>query len=420
MWTDRDVNPAKAFRDRRSATSWTRLHGPVPICNDFEVAHRLRAEVAARFPEVGPSETFDRTLRYVQAYCRTAVYCLVAGGRLRIFLPLCDLTFTNDWHAQLSDPDGVLAAEAAEAAEADLSPEKFWCNAGILCTRPAHPTGCGDAMLSTYRYLVEQSLRHHPTPTAEFLLNRRDHPLVRAPPRRHPYAAVWSGPAPLLPGEFRDGALLPVLSPYTGPGFEDRLIPTAHDVEALTGRVFPSRDESHEPPVLHPPTLPWSHRAPRAFFRGTATSAVRRRLVEDFGSDGRFDVGLTGSSRRIFVTDGTAWRPPPVDTRARRVPPSEWGRYRVLLAPDGHSGLNRWAALAAAGGHVVRVRDPATAAPDCFLAQHIPHRVCDVDDLPDVVSDLCLTPPRRVHLTPSLLWSGAAAAMGGNLHEPKE
>lgn len=408
MWTPRHVNPAKPFRDRRSAAAWSRLHGPIPICNDFDVAHRLRAEVAAEFPEVGPGETFDRTLRYVKAYCRTAVYCLVAGGRLRVFLPLCNLDFTNDWHAQLSDPDGAMASET------QLPPEKFWCNAGILCTRPAHPSGCGDAMLSTYRYLVEQALRHHPTPTAEFLLNRRDHPLVRAPPRRHPYAAVWSGPPPLLPAEFRDGVLLPVLSPYTGPGFEDRLIPTAHDVEALTGHVFPSRDESHEPLALQPPAIPWPHRNPVAFFRGTATSAVRRRLVEDFGSDGRFDVGLTGGSSRIHVSDGAAWRPTPPQHRARRVPPSEWGRYRVLLAPDGHSGLNRWVSLAAAGGHVVRVRDPATAAPEAFLARHVPHRVCDVDDLPDVVADLCHgAPPRPVHLTPAVLWAGAAAAMSG-------
>ena len=408
MWTDRAVNPAKAFRDRRSAASWTRLNGAIPICNDFDVARRLRAAAAAGGAALGPAATFERTLRYVQAYCRTAVYCLVVDGRLRVFLPLCHLAFTNDWHAQLGDPDGVVAAET------HLPPDKFWCNAGILCTRPAHPTGCGDATLSTYRYLLEQALLRHPVAgPAEFLLNRRDHPLVRARPRRHPYADVWAdGSPPLLPAEFRDGDLLPVLSPYTGPDFEDHLIPSAQDVEALTGRVFPARDETHEPPALYAGLRPWSARAPMAFFRGTATSAVRRRIVEDFGEDGRFDVGFTGSSKRIHVSRGVAWRPPPVERPVRRVAPDQWGRYRVLLAPDGHSGLNRWAALAASKAHIVRVTDAATPAPDSFLAGHVPHTVCTVDDLPDVVSDLCRAPPpSHPSLTPAVLWAGVGAIL---------
>lgn len=327
------------------------------------------------FPPDSNEAIFQRTLDYIWTTCRTAIYVLVRDYRIRVFMPFCNNSgFHNTWSSELvfQDPD----MERLET----LPKDRWWCNAGILCTRPQGSRGYSTYGLDCYRDMLDTVLRERPIQHTEFFLNRRDNPLVRRD-GRHPYTCVWRTRPPVVCTH----RLLPILSPYVGPDYHDRCIPTVVCWSILGDRI--PRGFDGDPLARVGVSRPhrWTDRDPRAFFRGTATNLIRVDMVRLLGSDTLFDIGLVpgGKSRRMRVHAGQVTWPPSVDTtRGNKhtatdwVDPSEWGRYRVILAPDGHVGLNRWAHLIRSGAWIIRIMGD-TVAPGTMLGAMVPHTTVD-------------------------------------------
>ena len=260
-------------------------------------------------------------------------------------MPFCNLDFRNPWQLK-----GPLPCEP-------LPPDRWWCNADILCTKPATARGWTIGPLPTYKSMICEALHQHPVRYSCFFLNRRDHPLVRRD-GSYPYHHPFAGTPPRVLRE--PESLLPVLSPYTDSvTFHDRLIPT--DVCWKTIREN-----------CHIQMRPWQHRHPVAFFRGTATNPLRTELVRVFADHTNFDVALTHSSGgRLRVMKGVVERQAASGDAETWVPPSHWDQYRVILAVDGHCGLNRWAYLVRSGAWIVRIS--GSVAPEAWMASVVPH-----------------------------------------------
>ena len=336
------------------------------VTNDPAAVRAAHADALERFP--GPAcPGFEATFTYVWDICRAAVYVCVRDWRLRVFLPFCNHPgYRNTWGHQLT---GVV--------DDPLPRDRWWCNADLLCTKAAGPQGWTVGPLAVYRDFLEALLRRRPVRHATLFLNRRDHPLVRQD-GHHPYGHVWQdGHGPRVADT---SGFLPILSPYGSPAFRDRLIPTD-----VCWTVLRQAAPVH--------AGPWSARRPVALFRGTATNPLRTTLVRVLGHRPDFDVALTHSAGgRLRAHRGHVDRTPPSGARECWLDPSDWARYRVVLAVDGHCGLNRWAHLVRSGAWIVRVS--GSVAPDTLLASLVPHEHVDgtapdwCDELVGVVARL--------------------------------
>ena len=370
----------------------------VNVVNDVEVVRAAHGDALARFPAAADAETqrrFDATLAYVWAECRCGILVVIRDWRVRVWMPFCNLGFTNTWGCDLT-----LGERVNEALPVD----RWWCNADLVCTRAQGDRGWGTAQNDVYLALVDAALKAHPVRFASVILNKRDHPLLRRD-GSSAYNHVWSSPRPRVLDN--PDQLLPILSVFTGNAFLDRGIPCAQDWDTHT---FPPLRLTR-----------WANRRPCALFRGTRTNPVRERLCAVFADDPRFDVKLTRSAGgRLVANRGHVSRVPASGDAAAFLPPETWSRYRVVLAVDGHAGLNRWAHLARSGAYIVRVAT-ACEAGEAFLATCVPHDVVDAtvpgweDRLVAMVETLVARgrgPHRASNLRERML-QGVARALGG-------
>ena len=309
-----------------------------------------RARVLSRFgaPDAAADAAAAESVQYVFTTCRAAVLVVVREYRIRLFLPFCNPHFVNDYD--------LAGDELAQVARLEpVSVKNWWCNAGILCTRAVKGMWSTHT-LPTYMVMFEEALRTHPIRRTEFIFNRRDHPLVRVDGTM-PYHHVYGGPAPTSPLS----CPLPVLSPYSSTAFRDRLVPT----DVCWTHLGAAADD-----------VPWNLRIPTAMFRGTATGSIRASFVDAVQGDPLFDAALTRSKGgRLRCSGGRVSRALPSGDADAWLPPATWSRYRVVLAIDGHVGLNRWGHLVNSGAHIIRVS--RSVAPDTALASCVPHHHID-------------------------------------------
>ena len=297
-----------------------------------------------RFPDgrSAPVAVFLRTVRYVSTVLRNGIYVLVRDGAVRLFVPFTSgHEFRNSWFDQLELPSlGVSAT---------VSPEKWWANAGILCTKPS-PDVWGPSFVCAFRHLVECAVTKGQIKDCEFILNKRDHPCVRRD-LAHPWTHVWGGSPP----KAVEGELLPFLSSYVGPDYADIPFPLTMDWERAIGAVFAGDTHAVPQPIAR---LSWGDKVPTAFFRGSSTGAgttpdtnVRMRLCSRSGdviSGVTLDCGITRVSRRYKIARGKVSTDRPVPTSSY-VPMEEQARFKYLIVCDGHSAPNRVATLLQTG-----------------------------------------------------------------------
>lgn len=306
-----------------------------------------------RFPGgLDERDAFNATLDYIWHVCRCAVFISVRDYRVRAFIPFCALDFHNDWN---------LNTDAITTEPGTLEPSRWWANADLICSKPQGLSGWGTSQLETYLEMFEAVLREHPVRYAAFFLNKRDHPLIRIDGTA-PYHHVWAGLPPRVWDPSGIG-FLPVLSPYTGVEFADRMIPTSVCWSEI---VNPTS-------IKH---VAWKKRKPVAFFRGTATNEIRVELCRRFGNHPCFDVALThAAGGRLVAHDGVVTRTPPSGDKSAYIEPTQWGNYKVIIVPDGHSAANRWTHALYANAWVVRLT--ASVAPMTPLADIVAHETID-------------------------------------------
>ena len=363
-------------------------------------------------------------LKFALYNARCATYVRLERGRVACIASLVNDKYANGW--QLGAADDALGLRTA-----NIPPGAWWRNGPLLCNQ-LDPALWSDGYLPQLWEMIQRAAEHYRLGPCEFLLNKRDAPLLAGdmfvtPAFRRQVGRLLPGlPASCLSSaEFKseaDGAgenlpMLPVLSQYVDPVEQSDIhIPTVAEYELATGRFYLHGGRS---PPLVGAGKPLGERRPTAFFRGSATgygvtpdSNPRLGLVErsyrwsrDARRRHKLDARLTGLNRRPkFQPDGTLAEldptclPPACVQKVyrNRVTYETMQTYRYLLYVDGNSGADRLAAYLASGS-VVLIVEPR--APPVQLLQHLTpwvHYVPIRWDLEDLEAriDWCRANPR--------------------------
>ena len=350
-------------------------------------------------------EARQRTLEYLWTWCRCGVYVRIAEGRLVSFIPFANPNFINNWGLRELLPANREDWPAEAIALGALEPEKWWCNAGVLCTQVFDP----DEIWSTTLFPEFAALFANaawwvpPQVDVEVFLNKRDFPNVRHD-GKDPYGATFFGkleqvvaPSSLLPppsSVVESVHLLPVLSCFVGPDFADVPIPLAQDHAREDWYPLWASKEEFE--------RDWALRAPRAIFRGSATGCgcssqlnPRLALLEMTASDTtHFDVRITGRNQRIRKhPNEQALRCLP---RAQHRERDDWltmdqqrVRCRFAICIEGHSATGRLAELLRNGFLVFLIKTVVAPANTLFYTDWLVegrHVVrCRLEELPRLV-----------------------------------
>lgn len=287
--------------------------------------------------------------------CRAGVLVSIRDGGASVTL----VPFANgEYRGPMAGVSGLQPA-ADTRWGTPLPQDRWWFNGAVVCDTLPH-----DVWGPYHLREVEAMLRAAaPLPNCDFILNKRDYPLLRADGL--PAAADVFGPCAAR----APPTTVAILSFYTGPEYADVPFPTTEDWKLACGR-----DKGGAAP-------PWGATATLAGFRGaptgrgtSAATNVRLRLVEWAAHHGDLaDCKLTSSAsrRRVLLPEDD----PGGRVRVGGLPPDvlpppacflpmadQAARWRYLVYADGHCASNRWGALLASGRVILRVAPTGTGA----------------------------------------------------------
>jgi hypothetical protein len=332
-------------------------------------------------------------LRYLYEHMRCGILVCIRNNAVQLLLPFVNRKYTNTWHGRVRlVAHGVGAATVAQyaaavqehRADAMLSLAQWWLNGGTVCNIEA-AGGWGTAHLDVLRAQLDAAAAAAaaagtPLPDADFFLNKRDYPQLRAALHAEPYARFTGEPA--LSRE-RYSCYAPVFSFYTSVpgaatplGMADLPMPTPDDWAAACV------DADHRRGCDAVDAYPDASDALRkiAVFRGSATGVgvtpetnVRRRLaafaarntdIVDVGivswNDSRDRVVATTPDGAMVITRASADARAPT---ARRMTLAEQAAtFAYFLYADGHAAAGRYGALMHLGRVILRVE---TEQPEC-------------------------------------------------------
>jgi hypothetical protein len=304
---------------------------------------------------------FECTLRFVLEDVRQGVYCLYRGGRVRLIASVANTRFENDFGAKVrfrcSDVDHPVTFRELERrfpcrTRGWLPPRNWWASNHILCTKSSDGgLGWGTAMLAEIRDLFD-GIRG--IPDCEFIVNRRDVPMIRADGGSAYEFALASPP--------RHTARLRVFSLYQGDTWLDEPLVTLDGHGTVTRPSAPAES-----------AIKWDLKKETLFFRGSATGrgttpAMNTRMRAAgvrAHCPALLDIGIVGISKREkFVSQGVVALDSSEEAprTKERVPLHEWPRWKYLLYIEGHSAALRMVPLLSSGSVVVFLRPRADAA----------------------------------------------------------
>lgn len=391
-----------------------RTHGAVQIFGESsavaeEILRRRRACVAAVPPDVPFPEEADvrRSLLYVLEELRQGIYVLVLCGLPRMMVVFANAQYLRPFSIATDIRDYY---QRKRAARPDVRPPRggrfqvkdnaWWTSHGILCNETASADwGWSCTWVGEYESFIRKAI-HSTSVEAEFLLNRRDLPMLPTDPSVSPLQWAHDPAAgPMRPS--RHGTcVLPVLGLYGGGLWRDRLIP-----EPMPWAQFPR--------------VAWKNKRTAAFFRGSATGAgvtpatnLRLALCTLDGTAG-IDAGITHWGTRDKIQAGVVHFQPRLENLEKEpVPMHDWGKYRILLYCSGHSAALRFGPLLGFGSVVVWVRGAAespaaamwcTSRVETATAQDL--RSISDSDLSHVAAAVVEAPVEDLVSTLQFLWA---------------
>ena len=419
--TTAPVPAARAARDRTElkhavkgadiatvVTDWTLL---AALCEG--VSHALDdtdARAAARAGLHAGSRRL-RCLNWLWDVHGRAIYVKVTGGRIQLFVPFANPGYRNTWAkdalyavpaadgtpAYVTDDPDVYFADKEDMGVRDapnLPDDAWWNNAGTLCNwLPDGGPLWGQTYLGHWLHMLTQAAPA--IGDAEFIVNKRDGPLVPANPDHHPLTYLWpycgtDDARKATPDCRAPDDMLPVLSPYSDvTWFADRITPTVDDWEAVTSMAFfPHFGTGRSAAERSAAARPWGERVPKAFFRGSATGCgvtaatnPRLALVGAVQTSPFLtaccDVGITAfSGRDRFCAGVLSFLHPAIKDacggRATFVPQAEQSAYKFHIYAPGHSGASRMGCCLLSGAVTLFMQaHVSTVAPDTWLTSTV-------------------------------------------------
>lgn len=367
-----------------------------PLCATWdEIRHRLWSERCDRLGVNTAIETrHDRAAWNALCYCffhaRCAAHVVMRGppeGDVIIW-PFYNIHYRNIWPVLRDPQGGTDVVKYCRAVQLQLPSRDrvriredvgSWSNNGPLIDNWGGAREWGsDGMFVTWEQMLTACARRmDQRETCEFVLNRRDYPLLHAAllePFDQPHGpnaravGQWIRHAVMEPASGtknqRTMHMCTIVSQYASECHADAHVPPlrawAHDAPGAT-------THARRPP-------PWEHRSKRLTFRGSATGSrggvpsQRARCVAAVRGRGDADVGIVKASARFRLgTDARVHMCTPAQLRAEcggapLVPPrsldeqmdAQWALY-----VEGNAGADRLAALLGRGFAVFVVRSEA-------------------------------------------------------------
>ena len=319
------------------------------------------------------------TLCYTFHHMRCAIYVLVVDGRLAAFIPFCNMHYENNWPPVRTTFKNINALRNAHAhtfnrrLENIIPPKFWWANGGLVCNVMPRD-GWGQAQLAELYHMIQHTARG----TQEFILNKRDHPLLRKD-LREPYRRIWGGNPPLItdpeniwikfamagppdaqrpPTDFTPD-FCTIRSFYTSPEFADKAIPTTQDWKLAHKRVKRG---------VH-----YRDKRPLALFWGSATGydvdesnpRLKCALLAAKHPD-MVQANLTSwNSRHKFTRDGwvTFVNPQRFTSisvgKKNFITPREQQQFKYIIYLDGQVGASRLGAMLLSGSVILLRRSRA-------------------------------------------------------------
>jgi hypothetical protein len=307
------------------------------------VVEGLQERLNLSFHKTMGRESTINTLRYLFFHMRCGIFVSIRQQQVVLFAPFANKDYKNDWGGKLriehvngvhmNTKDAMSSyyneKERTTRAENILGKDtgdtsEWYANGNIICNEHVRPGTAnedsqyfGDQFLVQLKDMLQQACRERQIDDAEFFINKRDYPQLKANPHNmdiHPHPAEPYGfiydrddkdPAQDLPlKRHRYTSYAPILSFYISKRFADLPVPCSEDWDAATGLVFPhgSLRDAFTKQNLEKHGTPWESKRNVAFFRGNATGggvtvATNQRLhLAQVGAEWAADEKYSGRS----------------------------------------------------------------------------------------------------------------------------
>jgi hypothetical protein len=301
------------------------------------------------------------TIKYVYWETRAGIFVSIRNNKLEAFLPFANAKYRNDWSKELSffgvpkgskQPvkDYLLHKKKVlgYSRRMMMNPQYWWANHHFLNVE-SRPDVWGQHSLQEYFEMISEALKQHQVSNIMFVINKRDHPILRADLRK-PYTFLYRNGAPPLTNPASSYA--PIVTSYSNPEYLDITIPIVQDW------IIATKPEEYYPITED---VPWSDKIETAFFRGAATGRLnnnqRIRLAKvssewstkhtNAGSP-LLDAGLTSWNLSDKIDSGGFVHyiiPKEMEamgiTLKKKIPMNEQVCYKYLINIDGHTAPNR-------------------------------------------------------------------------------
>lgn len=306
------------------------------------------------------------TVEWMWHVCRSGIAVAIRNSKVELFVPFCNPNYTNTWSNQAR----ALLPQTGRPAH------QWWANGWLLCGDKVQKQLMSDHGFCAILNMLLVCCEGGNMSDCDFVINKRDSACVRL-----------DGCDPLNPLDpyqepmYRP-ALVPVLSQYVGDQFADIAMPLASDWHRLSCGTFHGQNPAS--PVAKPRAIPWEQKKDCAIFRGSMTGSgahcdTHQRLALLHYHDGiHFDIKGTGTNQRLRYC--------PLEKKI--VMPHCDGydigkhnfialhhqqeQFQYSIVADGHSGVDRLAALCGGQQVVLKIDSPVHAlCPDTWASQRL-------------------------------------------------
>lgn len=388
------------------------LHHAVTTLFEWTEVERAVRSVWTK-PCIQPNHAAPRTLQetlsaleWIYLFRRAAIFVSIRDGKLRLFLPFANERFVSDAAWTVCDPTDhtrevsdeeyrMLKQKVTGIEEKVLPRQRWWCNGHLVCNVMPHNVW-GDGHVAALHHMIFETCAQHKIPDRDFILNKRDAPLLTLD--HIPSARAW------VPGSC---PMFDVLSFYTGPGALDRPFPLPDDWFLAGHGPYPCGLAQTMLPARRPQyrklsKYAWGQRLPVAVFRGSSTGAgldattnqrialVKLSKRHPDKIDARItkwnhrDRMLTTDRGKIIVTCPRVHDLEHTYGRGKRMSVTEQvKRYRYAIYVAGHQAASRLGELMLAGFTILYVKPrPEVLGQETWLDADLHRLSWNFDGLP--------------------------------------
>ncbi len=323
------------------------------------------------------NDSIINTIKYVFWETRSGIFCSIKNNKLEAFIPFANSNYKNDWFNELTfykvSPDSKNPVKdylknkkkiLGFSREMNLNSKYWWANHHFLNVKSRSDVW-GQHSLIEYYEMIQSTLKNHKTDNIMFVINKRDHPILRADLHK-PYTFLYKKDIPLI--NHIKNSYAPIITSYSNDEYLDITIPIVQDW------IIATNPEDYYPIIND---VKWSDKLETAYFRGSTTGRLNKidkidsndmiefsnlyyknqrirlaKLSYEWSKDEQkmnlLDAGLTSWNLSDKIdSNGFVYYLIPKElenigiTLKKKVPMNEQIIYKYLINMDGHTAPNR-------------------------------------------------------------------------------